>query len=104
MKDKESIKSLIEDVFKDVDDEVMDSLDATKEMMSDLSKFLNYDEIWEAASDDVSARGAIAAIIGTIALAMTDIGSPFIDFIMDVDEVESEEEDEDIPLDTPEKP
>jgi hypothetical protein len=92
-KEKKDLENMINDIFKDEQAEAMESLDATKEVFEDLQRFLHFDDIWEAASDDISARTAVAAIIGTIALAVTDIGSPFIDFIMNVDEIEVDEDD-----------
>lgn len=103
-KDKLPLENMIEDIFKDsIEAVAMESLDASKEIMKDLHKFLNFDDIWEAATDDISARSAIAAIIGTIALAFTDLGSPFIDFIMEADEINSDEEDSSDAPQTPEK-
>lgn len=92
-KDKSPLEKMVEDVFKNsTESKAMESLDATQEIMKDLYRFLNFDDIWEAAANDTSARSAVAAIIGTIAIAITDIGSPFIDFIMEADKIEDDEE------------
>ena len=87
-KDDDDIVKLIDEVFPKDSEEIMKSMEATEQITDEASRFLNFDEIWEAAATQKEARLAILSMSGMLAFAVSEHGGKYLDHL-----IKQEEED-----------
>lgn len=87
-KDDDDIVKLIDEVFPKDSEEIMKSMEATEQITDEASRFINFDEIWEAAATQKEARLAILSMSGMLAFAVSEHGGKYLDHL-----IKQEEED-----------
>ena len=87
-KDDDDIVKVIDEVFPKDSEEIMKSMEATEQITDEASRFLNFDEIWEAAATQKEARLAILSMSGMLAFAVSEHGGKYLDHL-----IKQEEED-----------
>ncbi len=60
-------------------EEIMKSMEATEQITDEASRFLHFDEVWEAAATQIEARVAILSMSGMLAFAVSEHGGKYLD-------------------------
>lgn len=84
--DDDDIVKLIDEVFPKDSEEIMKSMEATEQITDEASRFLNFDEIWEAAATQKEARLAILSMSGMLAFAVSEHGGKYLDHLIKQEE------------------
>lgn len=87
-KDENSIEKLVNEVFPKDSEEIMKSMEATEDITDEASRFLHFDEVWEAAATQMEARVAILSMSGMLALAVSEHGGKYLDHLIKQEEEE----------------
>jgi hypothetical protein len=88
-KDDDDIVKLIDEVFPKDSEEIMKSMEATEQITDEASRFLHFDEIWEAAATQIEARVAILSMSGMLAFAVSEHGGKYLDHLIRQEEEEN---------------
>lgn len=91
-KDEDDIVNLVDGVFSKENEEIMKSLEATEQITDEATRFINFDEIWEAAATQKEARVAILSMSGMLAFAVTEHGAKYLDHLIKEDEQHENQE------------
>lgn len=89
-KDDDDIEKLVDNVFDDGAEQLIESMEATNQITEETEKFLKADELWEAAATKMEARVLILSMSGMLAFAVTEHGGLYLDHL-----IEEEENNED---------
>jgi hypothetical protein len=87
-KDDDDIVKLVDEVFPKDSEEIIKSMEATEQITDEASRFLHFDEMWEAAATQIEARVAILSMSGMLAFAVSEHGAKYLDHL-----IQQEEED-----------
>lgn len=89
-KDDDDIEKLVDNVFDEGAEQLIESMEATNQITNETEKFLKFDELWEAAATQMEARLTILSMSGMLAFAVTEHGGLYLDHL-----IEEEENNED---------
>ena len=89
-KDDDDIEKLVDNVFDEGAELLIESMEATNQITNETEKFLKFDELWEAAATQMEARLTILSMSGMLAFAVTEHGGLYLDHL-----IEEEENNED---------
>jgi len=87
-KEEDDIETLVDEAFPKDSEAIMKSMEATEQITDEASRFINFDEIWEAAATQKEARLAILSMSGMLAFAVSEHGGMYLDHL-----IQQEEED-----------
>jgi hypothetical protein len=90
--DDDDIVKLVNGVFSKENEEIMKSLEATEQITDEATRFINFDEIWEAAATQKEARVAILSMSGMLAFAVTEHGAKYLDHLIKEEETNGNQE------------
>lgn len=90
-KDEDDIEALVDNAFPKDSEEIIKSMEATEQITDEATRFLNFDEIWEAAATQKEARVAILSMSGMLAFAVTEHGGKYLDHLLREEENENRE-------------
>ena len=85
-KDDDDIETLVDEVFPNDTEQLIQSMEATNQITEETEKFLKFDELWEAAGTQMEARLAILSMSGMLAFAVTEHGGLYLDHLIKEDE------------------
>ena len=85
-KDEDDIETLVDNAFPKDSEEIMKSMEATEQITDEATRFLNFDEIWEAAATQKEARVAILSMSGMLAFAVSEHGGKYLDHLIEEEE------------------
>lgn len=85
-KDEDDIETLVDNAFPKDSEEIMKSMEATEQITDEATRFLNFDEIWEAAATQKEARVAILSMSGMLAFAVSEHGGKYLDHLIKEEE------------------
>ena len=89
-KDDDDIEKLVDNVFDEGAEQLIESMEATNQITNETEKFLKFDELWEASATQMEARLTILSMSGMLAFAVTEHGGLYLDHL-----IEEEENNED---------
>ena len=89
-KDDDDIEKLVDNVFDEGAEQLIESMEATNQITEETERFLKSDELWEAAATQMEARLLILSMSGMLAFAVTEHGGLYLDHL-----IEEEENNED---------
>jgi methionyl-tRNA synthetase len=75
----EDIPEMIDEIFEKYD--IENSIQIVEQLVQQMDKIIESDEMWENAMTDVSSRRVLAAAIGVVALKFADISDEMVDFL-----------------------
>ena len=85
-KDDDDIEKLVDNVFDDGAEQLIESMEATNQITEETEKFLKADELWEAAATQMEARVLILSMSGMLAFAVTEHGGLYLDHLIEEEE------------------
>jgi len=85
-KDEDDIETLVDNAFPKDSEEIMKSMEATEQITDEATRFINFDEIWEAAATQKEARVAILSMSGMLAFAVSEHGGKYLDHLIEEEE------------------
>jgi hypothetical protein len=88
--DDDDIVKLVNEVFPKDSEEIIKSMEATEQITDEASRFLHFDELWEAAGTQMEARVAILSMSGMLAFAVSEHGGKYLDHLIKQEEAEDD--------------
>ena len=85
-KDDDDIEKLVDNVFDEGAEQLIESMEAANQITEETEKFLKSDELWEAAATQMEVRLLILSMSGMLAFAVTEHGGLYLDHLIEEEE------------------